>query len=208
MIENKIKNQNPKIRKDKKPKAMKTSIIISSIAALLLMITFAESPSRRDVNKLNASSNDEISFIQINGLMPASETKKAIIKKEASLVTLPSLPAEDYSYLKFDVSDYIAADANLDVYNEMPEIPVSDYSYLKFDVNEYSNNSEFTDSEAIELPVNEFAYLHFDVSDYYTAGEIETITTGENEFSYLKFDVNSYYTPSVEDTESTYELPE
>ena len=190
---------------------MKTSIIISSIAALLLMITFAESPSRRNVNKLNASTTDEISFIQINGLMPLTETKKTIIKKEASDVTLPSIPAEDYSYLKFNVSDFIASEANLDVYDVLPENPVSDYSYLKFDVNEYSNNSEFTDSEAIELPgqpVNEFAYLRFDVNDYYTAGEIETIETEVDEFSYLKFDVNSYYTPSVNDAESTYELPE
>jgi hypothetical protein len=46
------------------------------------------------------------------------------------------------------------------------------------------------------------------VSDYYTDGEIETIEIGANEFSYLKFDVNSYYTPSVNDAESTYELPE
>ncbi len=172
------------------------------------MITFVESTSRRDVNKLNASSTDEISFIQINGLMPASETKKTIIKKDASHVTLPSVPAEDYSYLKFNVSDYIAMDANLDVYDVLHENPVSDYSYLKFDVNEYTNNSEFTDTETIELPVNEFAYLRFDVNDYYTAGEIETIETIVDVFSYLKFDVNSYYTAGAGDAESTYELPE
>jgi hypothetical protein len=190
---------------------MKTSIIISSIAALLLMITFAESPSRRNVNKLNASTTDEISFIQINGLMPLTETKKTIIKKEASDVTLPSIPAEDYSYLKFNVSDFIASDANLDVYDVLPENTVSDYSYLKFDVNEYTNNSEFTDSETIELPehpANDFSYLRFNADDYYTTGDIETIETVVNEFSYLKFDVNSYYSQSVNDTESTYELPE
>jgi hypothetical protein len=185
---------------------MKTSIIISSIAALLLMITFAESPSRRNVNKLNASTTDEISFIQINGLMPLTETKKTIIKKEASHVTLPSIPAEDYSYLKFNVSDFIASDANLDVYDVLPENTVSDYSYLKFDVNEYTNNSEFTDSEAIELPANEFASLRFDVSDYYTDGEIETIEIGANEFSYLKFDVKNFY--NAKNTGSEYELPE
>ena len=187
---------------------MKTSIIISSIAALLLMITFVESPSRRNANKLNASTTDEISFIQINGLMPLTETKKSIIKKEASHVTLPSVPSEDYSYLKFDVSDYIASDATPEAYYALPEPPASDYSYLKFDVNKYSNNAEFTDSEAIELPANEFASLRFDVSDYYTDEEIETIEIGANEFSYLKFDVNSYYSQSVNDAESTYELPE
>ncbi len=203
---------------------MKTSIIISSIAALLLMITFAESPSHRDINKLNVSSTDEISFIQINGLIPLTETKKVLLKKEASYITPPSVPAEDYSYLRFNVSDYIATDANLDVYNAMPETPVSDYSYLKFDLNEYMVNSEFTDSEIIELPVNELAYLRFDVTDYYTTGEIETVempvtetetnitsntsVSGEeiNEFSYLKFDVNNFY--NAKNTRSEYELPE
>jgi len=185
---------------------MKTSILISSIAALLLMITFAESPSRRNADKLNASTTDEISFIQINGFMPLTETNKPKIKKEASHVTLPSIPVEDYSYLKFDVSDYMASDGNLDVNTEMPETEEMDFTYLKFDVSEYTTNSEFTDSESIELPVNEFAYLRFDVNDYYTAGDTETIETVVDEFSYLKFDVNNFY--SEKTTLSDNELPE
>jgi hypothetical protein len=188
---------------------MKTSVLISGIAALLLMITFAEAPLRRESYRVSKSQNDEIAFIQVNGMMPLAKTNKPTLKKEASPVTIAVIPADDYSYLKFDVSDYISSDATVEAENEMPESTVSDYSYLKFDVNEYMNNSEFTDSEAIELPsqpVSEFEYLRFDVNDYYTAGEIETIETGVNEFSYLKFDVNNFY--NAKNTGSEYELPE
>jgi len=188
---------------------MKTSVLISGIAALLLMITFAEAPLRRESYRVSKSQNDEIAFIQVNGMMPLAKTNKPTLKKEVSPVTIAVIPADDYSYLKFDVSDYISSDATVEAENEMPESTVSDYSYLKFDVNEYMNNSEFTDSEAIELPsqpVSEFEYLRFDVNDYYTAGEIETIETGVNEFSYLKFDVNNFY--NAKNTGSEYELPE
>jgi len=188
---------------------MKTSVIISGIAAFLLMITFVEVPFSRESNRASKSQNDEIAFIQVNGMMPLAKTNKPTLKKEASPVTIAVIPADDYSYLKFDVSDYISSDATVEAENEMPESTVSDYSYLKFDVNKYMSNSEFTDSDAIELPtldVNEFAYLRFDANDYYTAGEIETIETGENEFSYLKFDVNNFY--NAKNTGSEYELPE
>ena len=188
---------------------MKTSVIISGIAALLLMITFAEAPLRRESYRASKSQNDEIAFIQVNGIMPISKTNKPIMKKETSQVTIPAIPVEDYSYLKFDVSDYIATDVNLEAEDAMPEPPVSDYSYLKFDVNKYMSNSEFIDSEAIELPgqsVNELDYLRFDVNDYYTAGEIETIETVANEFDYLKFDVNNFYSEKI--TGSDYEMPE
>lgn len=148
---------------------MKTSVIISGIAAFLLMITFAEMPFSHESNRVSKSQNDEISFIQVNGIIPLSETKKPILKKKANSVTIPVVPTEDYSYLKFDVSEYIAADASFEAEVAMPEPPVSDFSYLKFDVNEYMSNSEFSDSEAIELPelpANEFSYLRFDVNDY------------------------------------------
>ena len=188
---------------------MKTSVIISGIAAFLLMITIGEVPFSHESYRVSKSQNNEIAFIQVNGMMPLAKTNKPTLKKEASPVTIAVIPADDYSYLKFDVSDYMSTDGNVEAENEMPEPPVSDYSYLKFDVNEYMNNSEFTDSEAIELPgqpVNEFDYLRFDVNDYYTAGEIETVESGANEFSYLKFDVNNFY--SEKNTGSDYELPE
>ena len=188
---------------------MKTSVLISGIAALLLMITFAEAPLRRESYRESKSQNDEIAFIQVNGIMPLAKTNKPSSKMETSQVTLSVIPVDDFSYLKFNVADYMVTDADLESEDAMPEPPISDYSYLKFDVNEYMNNSEFTESEAIELPgqpVNEFDYLRFDVNDYYTAGEIETIETTENEFSYLKFDVNNFY--SEKSTGSDYELPE
>ncbi len=187
---------------------MKTSVIISGIAAFLLMITFAEVPFIHESYRVSKSQNDEIAYIQVNGIMQIAKTNMPTLKKEAKVINTIN-PVDDYSYLKFDVSDYITNDANLEAEDAMPEPPASDYSYLKFDVNEYMSNSEFTDSEAIELPgqpVSEFDYLRFDVNDYYTAGEIETIEAGENELTYLKFDVNNFYNSN--NTGSEYELPE
>jgi len=205
---------------------MKTSILISGIAAFLLMITFAEAPLSRVTNGLSKLQNDEISFFQVNGIMPLAETNIPTLKKETSTVTTSANPVEDYSYLKFDVSYYMAADATMEAYDLLPEFPVNDYSYLKFEVNEYMGNSEYNDTETIELPeqsLNEFTYLRFDVTDYYTTGEIETVeipvietetnytsstlVSGEeeNKFSYLKFDVNNFY--NTKKTGSEYELP-
>ena len=194
---------------------MKTSLIISGIAALLLMLTFAEAPSYREKNIPSAILNDEISFIRVNGIMPKSDSKKSGAKKITNTIAVPAIPAEDFSYLKFEVADYIETNDNTESYGEMPELSEQDFSYLKFDIDEYMSDSELTDGEAIDLPemsANEFSYLRFDVNDYYasinTEAEGEAIELPEmsaNEFSNLRFDVNDYYTVTYTETD---ELPQ
>jgi hypothetical protein len=67
----------------------------------------------------------------------------------------------EYSYLRFDVNDYIT---NSDIEN----ITNNTFDYLRFDVNNFTTEGS---DENFELPVNEYTYLHFDVNNYSNANE-------------------------------------
>ncbi len=58
------------------------------------------------------------------------------------------LSTEDFSYLKFDVTDYMESDiVNTVISEDIPEVPLTDFSYLKFDVTKYM---EIDDANAVE----------------------------------------------------------
>jgi hypothetical protein len=207
---------------------MKTSVLISSIAALYLLVAFAETTRHHGEDKLSVASTENISIPTVK--MATMLHGVAIIaerKKEAA-ISIPVLPAEDFSYLIFNVNDYLEAEA-INPYEAevLPEATEADYSYLKFNISDYTD-SQLTGSEIIELPinennntssisdatVNEFEYLRFDVNDYISnnATEIDEIgelpSEPENEFSYLKFDVTKYYSPDALSFDQPFELPE
>ena len=206
---------------------MKTSVLISSIAALYLLVAFAETTRRHGEDKLNVASTENISIATVK--MATMLPGVAIIaerKKEAA-ISIPVNPAKDFSYLIFDVNDYLEAQAiNQDEAEVLPEATEADYSYLKFNISDYSD-SELTGSEIIELPINEnntssiadssvyeLEYLMFDVNDYISNSATEMDEIGElpsepeNEFSYLKFDVTKYYSPATLSFDQPFELPE
>ena len=208
---------------------MKTSVLISSIAALYLLVAFAETTHRHVEEKLNVTTTENISIATVKMVtMLPGVVIKADRKKEA-VISIPVIPAEDFSYLKFDVNDYLEAEAtNTDKAEVLPEATETDYSYLKFNVSDYSD-SEVTGSEITELPaidnntisspepiVNEFEYLRFNVNDYIRNSAMETYEIGElplesepaNEFGYLKFDVTKYYSSASLSSDEQYELPE
>lgn len=191
IFETQIINQKSKIpRKRKKSKAMKTSILVSTFAALCLLITYAESPSRLSTDSRSISSVSNFSYIPASNVTiePAiklsANTNKAVEFKSAGTLT------EDLGYLKFDVSDYSNdKDIAVEVNNE------NSLEYLKFDVNDYTSSDETASYESIELPVNDFDYLKFDVNDYTSSDETasyESIELPVNEFEYLRFDVSKY----------------
>jgi hypothetical protein len=206
---------------------MKTSVLISSIAALYLLVAFAETTRRHGEDKLNVASTENISIptVKMATMLPGVVIK-ADRKKEAGF-SIPVIPAEDFSYLKFDVTDYLEAEAiNQDEAEVLPEAIEADYSYLKFNISDYTDleltGNEITELLAIEnntisAPepiVNEFEYLRFDVNDYISNSATETDEIGElpsepeNEFGYLKFDVTKYYSSASLSSDEQFELPE
>ncbi len=168
---------------------MKTSILISTLAALSLMINLGQTFSHR-----NAVNNTVISVRNYTNLPAVSVSANPVVKLTIETRKLgavkTSIPAEDLSYLKYNVADYVnAGDMATEVYNE------NSFDYLKFDVNKYSDNNESIDHDAVEMPVNEFEYLKFNVTEYTQNDELTSLDAIEsqvNEFNYLKFDISKY----------------
>jgi len=209
---------------------MKTSVLISSIAALYLLVAFAETTRRHGEDKMNLASTENISIatVKMATILPG-----VIITADRKMepgISIPAVPAEDFSYLTFDINDYLEAEAvNQDEAEVLPEATEADYSYLKFNISDFTD-PELSDSEITELPVNEnitanistpelsvyeFEYLRFDVNDYISNSITEPAEIGElplesesvNEFGYLKFDVTKYYSPATLSSDEQFELP-
>jgi hypothetical protein len=167
---------------------MKTSIIVSGIAALCLMITFAEAPRRHGEENMNVNSNNNISFVTVNmaNMLPGVEVTSFRSKKNDIAAS-----REDFSYLKFNSSNFEKAATETE---SMPEASEADFNYLKFDASKYFEINPT--AEPKEMPVkSDLSYLKFDASKY--SSNTETKSAEElpgNEFSNLKFDVNKFYT--------------
>ena len=166
---------------------MKTSIIISTVAVVSLMITFAESPMNRDSQFNKETLYDKISYIPAKSITIPSEFEFSAYAKEVDAAKTKVNINKDFSYLKFNVSDFSDAEnmgTNADADNS--------FEYLKFDSNNYDKNYDLTSTESIERTANEFDYLKFDANNYNATDKVEAIETPINEFDYLKFDVNNY----------------
>jgi len=208
---------------------MKTSVLISSIAALYLLVAFAETTRRHGEDKLNVASTENISIATVKMATMLPGVVITADRKNEAVIILPVIPNEDFGYLKFDASDYSEAESgNPDETEVLPKITEVDYSYLKFAGSDYTD-SESTGIEITELPVNEnntsstpelveneFEYLRFDVNDYISNSVMEAEEIGElpleseptNEFGYLKFDVTKFYSSAALSYDEQFELPE
>jgi len=212
-FKHKIINQLPKYSKEnKKNKAMKTSIIISTIATVCLMITITENPMNRDAQNNTNTLYSNISYLPTNTVSTKTEVMLPAFTKENIASSTKVNVNRDFSYLKFNAADYTEAsgekaevndeksfeylkfdvtkyeDNNRNTSVETIEMPINEFDYLKFDVNDYNP----TVNESIELPVNEFENLKFNVNDYTTADNDQSLESPANDFDYLKFDVNKY----------------
>ena len=177
---------------------MKTSIIISTIAAVCLMITFSENTINRVSQNNTNTLYSNISYLPANNLIAIPEVKWSdIIKADVSAKTKVNAN-KDLSYLKFDVADYTEADEAVAEINELQS-----FDYLKFDVNKYEDENGITFGESNEIPVNQFDYLKFNLNDYTATDIDETIETPVNEFDYLKFDLNKYRATENDETIET-----
>lgn len=212
---------------------MKTSILVSGFAALCLMLTFAEAPRRHSGDKINVAYTSNIAIPRIDRVTMLPGVYITADRKKEATVAVPVIPAEDFSYLEFDVNEFL--ETNSVNYAEaevlMPAVE-TDFSYLKFNVSDFITDSDLTGDEISELPVNEeynssvfspepavmqFEYIRFNVNDYISntfteAGEIGELPAAESEtadqFGYLKFDVTKYFSASDLSAEVQFELPE
>ena len=172
---------------------MKTSILVSSTAALCLLLTFTEAPKR------NSAENNYTNLVNTFTYIPSNLTFTITAESvhATTAYTDPKIsvkPVEDLNYIKFNASDYLES-------AEMATEDITENSldYLKFKISE---NIELTSDEAIELPANNFANLKFDVTEYTENNELTSFDAIElpvDNFANLKFDVTEY----TENTELT-----
>ncbi len=176
---------------------MKTSILISSIAALCLLLTFAEAPRRHGDDNMIAATTENITFTTVNSVIRLSGPVITPARKNNSAIPIAPAPAEDFSYLKFNVNDYKDADAaTAEEIEILPEATETDFSYLKFNLSNYIPDAGIFSGEITELPEN----------------EINSTNPYENvpvaiQFDYLRFDVNKYISESGTKDEGIGELP-
>lgn len=176
---------------------MKTSILISSIAALCLLLTFAESPRHLSENKLRSASPDNISVVTVERpIMLPGVVITADIKNKTA-IALWAFHTEDFSALKFDVTKYMeVCDINLNETEILPEAIETDYSYLKFNISDYTSESALTSVETNEFPVNEN-----------NTNAVSSLVPVANEFENLRFDVNDYIKNSITESPESGEMP-
>jgi hypothetical protein len=142
---------------------MKASHTIISIATLLILanISIANVGYEPDTNSAVTERNNHFSITQVSFDGDKSKLEKtpvADINSNTLKNTAPELSEKEFSYLRFDVNDYM----NLGE-SEITELPVSDFDYLRFDVNTYVEQNPVT---LDEMPTGEYNYLRFDVKQY------------------------------------------
>jgi len=140
---------------------MKTSILISSYAALCLLITFAEAPRRYAENNMELiSTENSISIVTTNKpiMLPCVVITLGLTTADA--ITYSVITAEDFSYLRFDVTGYMEADASDPIYADIfPKTTEVAFSCLKFDVIDNCTGSDLTEDE---MAVNGLEYLRIE----------------------------------------------
>ena len=183
---------------------MKTSKIISTFAVLFFIVaTVTASTSGEIIKTLKSKSLSHITTG--SSLVRLSESyNQSLLLENVS----ESMIHNDYSYLKFNVSDYSRDGVTNVKENIASDNNENSYNYLKFDVTGYENaGSDF--NETMELPNLDIEYLKFDVNNFIDANEINPDQISElpvNEFNYLKFDINKY-SASISFTPDFGEMP-
>jgi len=151
---------------------MRTKTIFTTLISLSLVIFLASTGISNPAKKYTGD------------ILKKNESKINSVGKGKAAVSVSSADADnDFSYLRFDVNEYITE-------NTIEELPVILFDYLRFDVNEFLNVDE---SEISELPAkNEFEYLRFEVNNFVESNTADLNEMPVNEFDYLRFDVNNF----------------
>ena len=164
-----------------------SSMLMSSFAALLILISVHEN----SLISTDFASKPDRTVAKLRHIEVINEATSAPSAVPVSKTT------SDFSYLKFNVSDFESTEP---VQEEMPEN--IDYSYLKFKV----TGNDGTEPEIGALPEEQdFSYLKFDVNNYVASANSQQELPSAD-FGYLKFDVQKYVQHNTE--AEINELPE
>ncbi len=135
---------------------------------------------------LSFSSGANTAINYTGDITKASVTKNITSVNTVSSGSVGSAEDNDFSYLRFNVNNFIS-------YNDNEEVTYNSLDYLRFEDNDYISANEPILSE---LPaINEYDYLRFDVNHYTTDESDDNIELPVNEYNYLRFDVNNYVNP-------------
>jgi len=203
---------------------MKTSILVSSIAAFFLMITFGGTPSYMDAEHSYQVSTYDFTNYKTNMLSHTTALASVAYRTEETQPTAQAIPSDDFNYLKFNVADYPETEEAAKA--DLIALPVEEsdfsylkfnvagyledeYDYLKFDVSDYTSENSLSSDDNIELPATDLEYLKFDADNFMNdAGTVEIDELPENEFDSLKFDVKKFYVEYKSTEEMNIELPQ
>ncbi len=187
---------------------MKSNILISSFAALCLMLSISEVPTNTSIEKNVTISANPFAYLPVWKSNEVLEEKLTVKTTVGSTLYETPTANDDFSYLKFDVTDYVA---DYEKFQSDMDEPASTYEngfdYLKFDVNKYLGNDISVNSNPDEMLVNNYNYLKFDVSKYAATDATNSEMTNGFEsldLDYLKFDTQKYSQPGEQSVE---ELP-
>ena len=190
---------------------MKSNILISSFAALCLMLTIAEVPSRMNNEKETTVSANPFSYLPIKSSNAVSGKKITVKTSEEANPLVSQNLVQDFSYLKFDVSDYTNSFERLQNELDGPSnIDQNSFGYLKFDVSNYIKNDKPNNLDSNEPANEDFTYLKFDVSKFApteSTNEEEESVSNADGFEYLKFETNKYSSQSADSLSDFGELP-
>ena len=162
-----------------------SSMLMSSFAALLILISVHEN-SLKSTDFVSEPDRTVVKFghTEVNNKVTSAPSAAPASKTSA-----------EFSYLKFDVSEFLTPETGND---EMPA--AGDFDYLKF------NASDYTETEIDMQPEeSDFGYLKFDVNHYVSSADSEQELPSAD-FDYLKFDVQKYVQHNTEGEIN--ELPE
>ena len=180
---------------------MKSNILISSFAALCLMLTISEVPNHTTTEKSFAFSANPFSYFPVKNSSPVSEKKFTVITSAGTSANANLTQTDDFSYLKFDVSNYVEDYGKFQPETDEPSVYTqSTFDYLKFDVSAYVKNDVPNSAEPTALSEKDFDYLKFDVSKFAaanTSNQDESSELTAKDFDYLKFDANKYCSQSA-----------
>lgn len=148
-----------------------SSILMSSFATLLILVSVSENSLKKTVD------------LSIPNQTVTKSQLMEVVNNAPSVASIASVSkfAKDFSYLKFNLSDFVTTEAGDD------EMPVeADFALLKFKV------ADYIETGIGVLPGNsDFEYLKFDVNNYSTDPcDDKDLPSGG--FDYLKFDIQKY----------------
>jgi hypothetical protein len=146
---------------------MKTSVLISSIAAFCFLAFLSEVPRFTTASSRSTSQSGALNYETANYMTRVSETSTLREVAKNPFASAVNEKKTDFSYLKFDAADYETNEDYASA-NVLPEPENNNLSLLKFTPARYQTEGSSASIEKEEMPdpKADMGYLKFDPSAY------------------------------------------